>query len=144
MSDDRKKFPNIFWPKIESKRQAESLIKIAAGYCIFISCMSLGASLLYKYQIVDIPYFQSAWMSAFIYTPLAYFLYEKEKIAAWATLIYYVFDQIYTMTISSGTPGFLMILVTCAFISAIRALRYLDKNSEPEHLQAKKEDPIAS
>ncbi len=130
MSDIRKRTLNFFWPKIEFKEQAESLVRMAAGFCVFISSFSLGASLLYKYEYVNVPAFQSAWMSVFIYGPLAYFIHEKEKIAAWTGLIYYAMDQLYMMTSTGGKPSLLMVVIICGFISAIRALNFLAKNPE--------------
>lgn len=130
MSESRKQLRNIFWPKIESAQQAQSLVNIAAGLCVFICGISLVVSLLYKYELVNVPAFQSAWMSIFIYGPLAYFIHEKEKIAAWTALGYYVMDQIYMLTQNQGAPGVMMILIACAFISNIRALNYLGKQPE--------------
>ncbi|WP_374033295.1 hypothetical protein ACES2I_10840 [Bdellovibrio bacteriovorus] len=136
--EQKRKPPTLFWPEINDRIDAEALVRRAVGICVFIAAMSVTLSLLYKYQIIDIPLAKDAWGSALVYGVLAYFISEHSKIASWITLIVYIGDRIYTLK-STGAGGLaIAVIFICSFIACIRALDYLEKNptdkSEEENI----------
>ncbi|WII71980.1 hypothetical protein QJS83_16070 [Bdellovibrio sp. 22V] len=128
------KSANIFWPKIESREQANGLINTAAGFCAFIAVLNLALSFAYKYEVFTLPIGKDAWYNTVVYAPLAYFIYDKSKIATWLGLGVYLIDRVLTLQYQTGGGAFLSVVITCAFISALRAFKYLESNP-PENVQ---------
>lgn len=141
---EKKKSVNLFWPKIEDREQAEGHIKTAAGVCVFIACVSFGISILYKYGYVNMPLAKDSWYAAFLYAPLAYFIYDKSKMAAWFALVLYSLDQALALPQKGAGGLFMTILFICCFISAIRSFNFLEKNPPTNPLQQPEESKKAS
>lgn len=127
-SHEKNKPVNIFWPKIETREQAEKHIKTAAGICVFVACMSFGVSILYKYGYINMPLAKDSWYAAFLYAPLAYFIYERSLTASWIALLLYTVDQIMALPQKGAGGSVMTILFICCFISAIRSFKFLEKN----------------
>lgn len=126
--EQKRKAPTLFWPEIKDRVDAEALVKRAVGICVFISLLNVALSVLYKYQILDIPLAKDAWGSAVIYGPLAYFISEHSRVAGWLALIVYLADRVVTLQ-HAGMGGIVMaVIFTCSFIACIRALNYLKEN----------------
>ncbi|UXR63706.1 hypothetical protein EZJ49_11555 [Bdellovibrio bacteriovorus] len=129
MSEDKPtKSWNLFWPKIESPGDAEKAIKGAAGICAFVAVMGFLLSLAYKYGVLQIPAAKDSWYNVFTYGPLAYFIYEKSKTAVWLALGLYLVDRLLTLPHTNVGGLFISVIFTCTFISALRGLKYLEKN----------------
>ncbi|MGE9744086.1 hypothetical protein [Bdellovibrio bacteriovorus] len=126
--EQKRKPPTLFWPEINDRIDAEALVRRAVGICIFIAAMGITLSLLYKYQVIDIPMAKDAWGSALIYGVLAYFISEHSKAAGWMALIVYLGDRVYTIKYTGVGGLAIAVIFTCSFIACIRALDYLKKN----------------
>jgi hypothetical protein len=129
---------NFFWPKLDTRDDAQWAVKqalFAAVFCTIVTATAAtlaacGVSFVSKLGI-------TAWsfVDAAMFGGVAFGLHRHSRFAAWAGLILYVAERAYSMTRLGPSNPFVAIIFTLAFIGGLRATYALQRirraESEP-------------
>jgi len=128
----RRKF---FWPKLETRDDAEWAVRqafFAAVFCAVVTTIVATLAVCHVSFLSKLGIAGWAYVDAALFAGIALGLKRHSRFAAWAGLVLYVGEQAYNMAKLGPRNPFLAIIFTLAFIGGLRATYALKRFARAE------------